>query len=411
MRLPLAVVLFAAAPLTAQSRDCDGYFTSLVAPAGFCVRTFADSVGPVRQVVVHPSGQVVAALNEAPGLVRLRDRDHNGKADEVVRFGPDEGGTGVTWRADWLYFVAESGVIRYWWPANAEAPDSAGEWIARGLPTGDPGSAHAAKGIAVGLDGTVYVSIGAATNNCQVKEGEPKSLGRWPCPELARRAGVWRFTPPATKGAAWTMQRFATGLRDASALALDPATDRVWTVTRGRDLLDVLWGVDASTAANQPAEMLEQVVQGGDYGWPYCQGMWSRRVTMLARAPEYANQASIDCTAKTLPVMGFPGHWSPMAIAVVNSTLAAVPHPGLFIAFHGSLDRAALSEDGQFVVFVPLDENGRPAGDFRIMLHSATAPGSLRPTGVAVAIDGNVYVTDDEHGRIYRIEPHPPRAR
>ena len=100
-------------PLTAQSRDCDGYFTPLVVPSGSCVRVFADTVGPVRQVIVHPSGQVVAALNEAPGLVRLSDLDNDGHADRIIRFGPGQGGSGVAWRAGWLYFAADSGVIRY----------------------------------------------------------------------------------------------------------------------------------------------------------------------------------------------------------------------------------------------------------------------------------------------------------
>ena len=108
--------------------------------------------------------------------------------------------------------------------------------------------------------------------------------------------------------------------------------------------------------------------------------------------------------------MGFPGHWSPMAIAVVNSVAGPVPHPGFFIAFHGSRSRSPLPEDGHYLAFVRLDENNRPAGDFRIMLHSSAAPGSLRPSGVAVSMAGNIFVTDDEHHRIYLIEPHPPKG-
>ena len=100
-----------------------------------------------------------------------------------------------------------------------------------------------------------------------------------------------------------------------------------------------------------------------------------------------------------------------MAIAVVNSAAAPVPHPGLFVAFHGSRNRAPLPETGHYVAFVPLDQNGRPSGDYRIMLFSTGAPGSLRPAGVAVSVSGSIYVTDDEHRRIYLIEPHPPRNR
>jgi glucose/arabinose dehydrogenase len=411
MRFAPALLVLLAAPLGGQSRDCDGHFIQLVVPSGFCVRTFAESVGAVRQVLVHPSGQVVAALDEAPGLVRLRASTVGGRADQIVRFGPGQRGTGVAWRAGWLYFAADSGIVRYRWPAKADAPDAKGEWIARGLPVGYYGSAHTMKGVAVGTDGMVYLSIGSETDNCQVQDRAAKSPGRFPCAELERRAGVWRFTPPADAGGAWLMQRFATGLRNAEALAIDPSTDRLWAATHGRDFLNHGWGWPDSLSANQPAEMLEQVVQNGDYGWPYCQGNWERQATTLIRAPDYGTQAGIDCSLKIQPVIGFPGHWAPMAIAVVNSAAAPVPHPGLFIAFHGSHGRAPLPEDGHFLVFVPLDENGRPVGEFRIMLHSTAPPGSLRPAGVAVAIDGSIYVTDDEHGRIFLIEPHPPRGR
>ena len=374
------------------------------------MRLFADSVGPVRQVVVHPSGQIVAALNESPGLIRLRDSNADGRADEIVRFGPGQGGTGVTWRAGWLYFAADGGVVRYRWPAGSPAPDTTEEWIAKRLPVGNYGSAHTMKGIAVGADGAVYLSIGSASDNCQLQDRTSRSPGRWPCTELDTRGGVWRFVPPAVPGDPWPMQRFATGLRNAEALAFDPATGRLWGATHGRDDLSGQWGWTDSVSANQPAEMLELLVENGDYGWPYCHGDWTRSQTRLVRAPEYANQPGIDCGAMTQPVIGFPAHWAPMAIAVVNSAAAQVPHPGLFIAFHGSRGRRPLSEDGHYLMFVPLDESGHPAGDYRVILYSTAAAGALRPSGVAVSIGGSIYVTDDEHQRIYLIEPRPPKS-
>jgi glucose/arabinose dehydrogenase len=410
-RAQFVLLIGLAAPVAAQSADCDGHASQLSVPVGFCVRLFADSIGAVRHLVVHPSGQLVAALNEAPGLVRFRASRSGAAADQVVRFGPGQRGTGVTWRNGWLYFAADSGIVRYRWPARSAAPDPKGEWIARSLPVGRAGVAQTAKAIAVGGDGSVYLTIGAETDNCQLRDRVPKSLGRWPCAELERRAGVWRFSPPADGGHGWTTQRFATGLRSASALAIDPSTDRLWAVTHGRELLGASGEWSDSSAANQPAEMLEQLVQNGDYGWPYCQGSWARELTTLVRAPEYANQAGIDCSLKTQPVMGFRGQWESTAIAVVNTAAAPVPHPGLFIAFHGASARMAAAAGGDFLMFVPLDENGRPAGDSRIILRSSAAPGSLRPAGVAVAPDGSIYVSDDEHHRIVVIEPHPPKGR
>ncbi len=407
--LLLAAIL--AAPLPGQGRDCDGYLTALVVPAGYCVRIFADKVGPVRHLVVLPNGTLVAGTLSGAGLLRLRDTSGDGTADDIVRFGPSEPGTGVAWADGWLYFAADRGVVRYRWPAAAAEPSTAGEWIAPGLPVGRSGSAHTMKGVAIGRDSSVYVSIGSETDNCQVDDREARSPGKWPCAELDWRAGIWVFKPGADGSVPWTGKRFATGLRNSEALAIDPVNDRVWGATHGRDYLNRVWGWSDAESAHQPAEMLELLVAEADYGWPYCQGLWKGEGTTLVRSPEYASRPEVHCDLKSGPVMGFPGHWAPMAIAVTDSRMPAAYRNGLLIAFHGSRSRAPLPEDGHFLVFVPFDDSRRPTGKFEIVMRTDGPVGSLRMAGAAVARNGDIYVADDEHGRIYRIEPHPPAKR
>lgn len=398
--------------LTAQGIDCDGYLSQLSVPAGFCVRLFADRVGAVRHVVVHPAGTVVAATKSSPGLLRLEDRDGDGRADSTIAFGPGEGGSGVAWRDGWLYFASDSAIYRYHWPAMARVPDGEAEIVANHLPVAGNGWAHNAKGIAFGRDGSLYVSYGSASDNCQLNE-EGRSRGKFPCPDLRNRAGVWRLAAPADGKGEWKQTRMATGLRNAMALGVDPRTGRVWAISHGRDFLGRVWGWSAEESAMQPAEILAEIKPGLDYGWPYCMGRYATTGTTLVPAPEYLGVTAPEtrCANKTPPVDGFPGHWAPMAVTFPPASWPVGWSQGMVIAFHGSRSRAPLREDGHYVVLLPTNALGDPAGEPRILLRSLGPVGSIRPAGVAFAPSGILYVTDDDHGRIYRIEPHPPARR
>jgi glucose/arabinose dehydrogenase len=82
---------------------------------------------------------------------------------------------------------------------------------------------------------------------------------------------------------------------------------------------------------------------------------------------------------------------------------------GVFIAFHGSWNRAPLPQAGYKVVFVPLSggKAGTPATFADGFAGSATLaqPGQARhrPTGLAQGPDGSIYITDDVRGRIWRV--------
>jgi hypothetical protein len=81
---------------------------------------------------------------------------------------------------------------------------------------------------------------------------------------------------------------------------------------------------------------------------------------------------------------------------------------GVFIAFHGSWDRAPYPQQGYNVVFQPLAGEAA-SGSCEIFADGFAggqkSPGAAlhRPTGVAIGPDGALYVSDDVRGRIYRI--------
>ena len=409
MILPLALLSACGASTQAAVVQCDA---SITLPVGFCATVLADGVGAARHLTVRSDGTVFVALrgrrDEAGGMVALRDTTGDGQADVRARFG-EYGGTGIALVDDTLlYFGADDRVLRYRVPHARLAPAGPPETIVSGLPAE---RSHRAKAIAI-HGGALYVNHGSPSNSCQLEDREPRSPGQDPCPELETRAGVWRFDAGRTGQRLEDGERFATGMRNVVALTARPSDGQLFGVQHGRDQLAENWGFSAEYNAANPGEELFRIDRGDDFGWPYC--YWSTEVDRKVLAPEYGGDGREvgRCASKERPVVVFPGHWGPNAIVFYTGRRFPERYRGgAFVAFHGSWNRAPLPQAGYNVTFVPF-RDGRAAGSYEVFadgfkgqepLHS---PGQAahRPSGVAVGPDGALYVSDDQGGRIWRIE-------
>ncbi len=400
---PLALLLgMRMSPL--GSTKCDSDNGGLVLPEGLCATTVAGDLGPVRQLVVAPNGDLYAALSGKPGdntggVLAFRDKDGDGKPDERASFGPG-GGNDVKIHNGYLYFARNNEVVRYRLGEGKLEPSGKEETVVSGLPR-DGG--HAAKSIAFGPGDAMYVNIGSKTNSCQKTDRLPASPGNDPCTELEQRAGIWRFSAERLGQRFADGRRFATGLRNAMALASEPGTGALFAAVHGRDQLSDNWGFSNEVGANNPAEELVRVEQGGDYGWPYC--YYSNQYKRKVMAPEYGGDGEKvgRCNRAANPVLAFPGHWGPMALAFYNADALGPEYKGgLFVAFHGSWNRAPLPQEGYRVVFVPF-VNGRPTGQYSTFATDKGGPTALRASGVAVAPDGSLYISADQNGKIWKV--------
>ena len=375
-------------------------------PAGFCATLVAESLGPVRHIVVTPNGDVLASLSStrdrdrnvvAGGVLLLRDADADGRWETRKRFGPD-GGTGIALGEGYLWFASASTIYRWKWAPGQLEPAGDPEVVVSGLPSD---RSHTAKPIVVG-GGDVYVDIGSPSNSCQETDRTPRSPGKMPCAELETRAGIWRFSSAKVGQSQADGIRFATGTRNPMALAFEPRTGMLWMATHGRDNLSSNWGYSDTMNAELPAEEFGPVAQGADYGWPYCyyDGLQKKKVL----APEYGGdgQKVGDCAEKTQPAVAFPGHWAPMSVVFYTGiAFPAEYRGGAFVAFHGSWNRAPLAQDGFRVAFAPFQE-GRAVGTYTTLMQGK--PGTtIRPSGVAVGPDGALYVAADAQGKIWRV--------
>src|SRR5262249_4756464 len=246
---------------------CASRDASLTLPAGFCAVVFADHIGAARHVVVGPNGDVFVTIQGGGPVMALRDVDHDGRADSVVRIGSGSGGTGIGLYNGFLYVDQGSQIVRYPLPSGALRPSGASQAVVTGLPT----AGHDARNFAIDGQGNLFVNIGSSTNSCQQSDRSPGSLGIDPCPELMTRAGIWRFSATATAQAFSASTRYATGLRNSEGLTFAP-DGSLWAAMHGRDQLYDNWPklFDAVYSADNPGEELMQVNQGDDFGWPYC---------------------------------------------------------------------------------------------------------------------------------------------
>ena len=391
---------------------CDSTNGGITLSREFCALVVHDSLGRARHMAVAENGDVFVAVNNTRqargGIVVLRPRAGSGMLEEVGRFG-ENGGTGIAHHGEHLWFGTNEAVLRYRIQRGAAQPSGAPDTIVSGLPSD---RSHAAKSIAVTEDGTLFVNIGSPSNACQQQDRQPGVPGIDPCPELATRAGIWRFDANRTGQRQADGERFATGLRNVVALELGP-DGALYGAQHGRDQLHTNWPAmyTEQQSAEQPSEEFVRIEQGDDYGWPYC--YHDNELDRKVLAPEYGGDArrAGRCDAAKLPLATFPGHWAPNGLAFYTG--AQFPpryRNGAFIAFHGSWNRAPLPQAGYKVMFAPM-ANGRVTGEPEVFADGFSGAATLarpgdaefRPMDVEQSPDGGLYIIDSVKGRIWKV--------
>jgi len=427
--IPALPALWALAPsgsqaVAAEAEACTGDNGGITLSPGFCATVFADNIGHVRHMVVAPNGALYVNTwsgryfhNDTPPaggfLIALKDSKGQGHADVVERFGPgvpegSAGGSGIAFYKDAIYAEMNDKIVRYALPAGEIAPKSAAEVIVSGMPlTGD----HPMHPFVIDAQGNIYVDLGSATNACQEQNRMSVSPGHDPCTELETRGGIWRYDANKKDQKFSAAERFATGLRNGEGMTFDSA-GRLFATQHGRDQLWQNWPklYRAEESAELPSEEVVQLEKGGDYGWPECYFDGGQKKLVLA--PEYGGDGGKTvgvCAQKQAPVAAFPAHWAPNDMLIDNdSKFPAAYRAGAFVAFHGSWNRAPAPQGGYNVVFQPMVD-GKASGDYVVFADgfagAVKEPGraAFRPTGLAAGADGALYISDDTHGRIWRV--------
>jgi glucose/arabinose dehydrogenase len=213
------------------------------------------------------------------------------------------------------------------------------------------------------------VSVGSSCNICV--EANPE------------RATVLRFNEDGSG-----KRIFASGLRNAVGLAVNPSTKAIWVTQNERDNLQ-------PSHEDLPPEEINILTDGGDYGWPYCYG---------DRIPNPEFHDAARCARTIPPALGLQAHSAPLGLTFLAhaTKFPADYRSDLLVAYHGSWNRDVPT--GAKVVRIRVKDN-KPVSveDFVTGFQAPDGKRWGRPVDVAVAADGSVLISDDMGAAIYRV--------
>lgn len=367
-------------------------------PQGYTVSAIAKDLKIPRQTLVLPNGDILVAEGRGGSAPSLKPKDIIAGQIKARGTSPVKGGNRLTLLRDAdgdgvyelktvfadklnapyglafvdgkLYVANQDALLRFDYQDGQTKVDGAPEKITD-LPSAI--NHHWTKSLAASPDGqTLYVGIGSNSNITE--RGMTAEVDR---------ALIWQVD--ARNGA---HKPYATGLRNPTALAVQPGTGQLWAVVNERDEI----------GPNLVPDYLTAVREGGFYGWPY--SYWGQNVDDRVR-PQ--NPDKVASAIK--PDYSLGSHVAALGVAFSDPSMGPEFADGVFVGEHGSWNRK--DPVGYKVVFVPF-KDGRPAGppvDFATGFRDSDGTTRGRPVGVTVDPRGALIIADDLSNTIWRVTP------
>jgi glucose/arabinose dehydrogenase len=335
-------------------------------PEGFEISLYASGFNQIRYMDIDDKNNVFFIDRGSNKVYLVKDEDNDGVSDKTVLI--DEGlesPNGIDLYEGDLYVAEFSRVVAY------RNINENGEFKQKDIviPDVPRGEGHSTRSVKIGPDKKIYVANGSSCNICEEADN--------------RRASIMRYDLDGSNG-----KIFATGLRNTVGYEFKMNLDgsfELWGVDHGRDLI----GDDL------PPEEVNIIEEGKNYGWPYCYGDQIANPEFLSRA-EY-------CKASTeLPKYNMQAHSAPLGINFYPKTtdFPEVMKHDVFIAFHGSWNRSVPT--GYKIVRInTLFDDSVPV-DFITGFRDQSGTWA-RPVDIKFTSNGDMLISDDLGGRIFRV--------
>jgi glucose/arabinose dehydrogenase len=363
-------------------------------PAGFHIRIFADNLGgKPRFMTIGPDGHLYLTLMSAGQVVRLPDRNQDGLADgvEVIASGIDRP-HGLEFYDGYLYIASGDRVQRMQGP-NQNGNFSALQLVTDNIP---PPSGHSSRTIHFGSDGKMYVSAGSSCNVCEETDPRPATIMRFNPDGSIPADNPFANDPDIRKRPV-----YAWGLRNSVDFLWSPL-GQLWANHNGSDGL----GDDLP-----PEEIVIPVQMNKSHGWPYCYtpGVGVVNANEI-RYDRLALPSGFTCEDAIPAIFTAPAHSAPLGMEIASgNNFPAEFSDDLYVAYHGSWNTTNVNIRDCKVERVIL-ENGLPTGSetfatgWREDGKTCGDPSTYgRPADVIFGVIGEMFISDDAGGRVYRV--------
>ncbi|MCO8018569.1 sorbosone dehydrogenase family protein [Brevundimonas diminuta] len=370
------------------------------APEGFVVTALATDLRIPRQMLVLPNGDILVAEGRGGGapalrpkdviagvikkqgntkvdggdrITLLRDADNDGRAEvRTVFIDGLNAPYGLAYVDGRIYVAEQDALVSFPYVEGQTRITAPPEEVTR-LPSAL--NHHWTKALTASADGsTLYVGIGSNSN-----------AGERGMAVEEERAVVW-----AVDRATGARRTIARGIRNPTALAIEPSSAALWAVVNERDEI----------GPQLVPDYLTSVRDGAFYGWPY--SYWGQNLDPRVRP----QKPELVATA-VKPDYALGAHVAALGLSFTrDGGFGGVFTEGAFIGEHGSWNRQDLA--GYKVSWVPFS-GGRPAGEpVDFLTGFLTDNGKARGRPVGVWFDPQrriLLVADDLSNTVWRVAP------
>ena len=335
----------------------------LEAPPGFTVEVLIDGVKNARQMALTEAGTLIVGTRRAGKVYGIPNALTAEDPEVITLLKGLTMPSGVAVQDGDLYVAATSDVLKIADIDDHLAARPPTTTITDALPEERH---HGWKYIKFGADGKLYVPVGAPCNICLSDD--------------RRFASLLQMDPVSGATTVW-----AEGIRNTVGFAWHPVHGDLWFSDNGRDMM----GDDI------PSEEINRVAgPGKHFGYPFVHANG-------VLDPEFGHHEAGRALEFEPPAIEIQAHSAALGMAFYTADAFPAEYKNaLFIAEHGSWNR---SKKVGYRISVVVEQDGelvyRPFIEGWLQGESDWG----RPNDVLVTPAGDLLISDDDEGVIYRV--------